>query len=354
MGAGLLSAAALEAEEREYVQLIKASAERGADMVKQLLFYSRGVDGRRTPLEVERVISETMRMVRETFPRSISTELQLAEGLWQISADPTQIHQVLLNLCVNARDAMAEGGTLTVVAENIELDESASRSNREAKAGPYVVVNVADTGTGIPPEIVDKIFDPFFTTKEVGKGTGLGLSTVLGIVKSHGGFLAVQSRVGEGTQFLVYLPALKLRHTQETARLKPLASAGANQRILVVDDEEAIRTVARRILESAGYQVLTASNGFEALHLFAQQKGEIQAVVLDMWMPFLDGMATLHELEKISPKARVLATSGLHQMEREAIEGSQVVKGFLLKPWEGHDLLAALEAVLRASPSALS
>jgi len=346
MAADLLSRPGMDPEDQEYVQLIESSARRGTDIIKQLLLYSRGGDGKRRDLDLNKLMRETTRMVQETFPKSISLKVRASEQLWPISGDATQIHQVLLNLCVNARDAMAETGTLVVGAENVELDEASAQVNPEVKAGAYVALRVTDTGAGIPPEILDKIFDPLFTTKPVGQGTGLGLATVLGITKSHGGFVEVQSRMGEGTQFTVYLPASRDGRGSESPESTPITRRGAGQWILVVDDEEPIRRAARRALEANGYRVATASDGRESVALYALRKPAFQVVVLDMWMPFMDGVATIRQLAKLDPAVRILATSGLPEMRTQALQTDPVVKAFLPKPWNPHELLAALEKLL--------
>jgi PAS domain S-box-containing protein len=348
MSAGLMARADLRPEDRECVQLIDNCARRGAEIVKQLLLYSRGGEGKVRELDVGKLVQETARIVQETFPKSIVFRLRLPGELWPIAGDPTQLHQVLLNLCVNARDAMPEGGTLEMGAEHVELDELSCKANPEAKAGTYVALKVADTGTGIPPGILDKIFEPFFTTKEVGEGTGLGLATVMGIVKSHGGFIEVESRLGQGTQFVVYLPTLKSRSGRESAAPTPAAvRQGAGEWILVVEDEEPIRRIIQRVLERNGYRVLMAGDGNESLAIYSGKKAEIKAVILDMWMPSMDGLATIRALAKLDPAVRILATSGLPEMRRQALEAGTVVRGFLPKPWHPYELLAALEQVLR-------
>src|SRR5215207_5614550 len=207
---------------------IETSAQRGADLVKQLLLFGRGVEGNRTLLNLKHLLRDMVRMVRETFPKAIELKARFAPDLWSITADATQIHQVLLNLCVNARDAMPNGGNLTLAAENIPLDQLSAAVTSEAKAGPHVVIRVSDTGEGIQPSIREKIFDPFFTTKQPGKGTGLGLSTVLGIVKSHGGFIDMVSEVGNGSTFCVYLPATPEQSAPKTNAQAPVVIEGGD------------------------------------------------------------------------------------------------------------------------------
>ena len=227
--------------------------------------------GERIPIQPNHIAREIKQIVHETFPKSVEFELQLAADLWTITGDPTQLHQVLLNLCVNARDAMPKGGKLSIQMENMMLDETYAGMNPEARPGPYVCIKVRDTGTGIPKEIQDKIFDPFFTTKEPGKGTGLGLSTTLAIVKSHGGFIHCHSEAGQGQHDSRFIfpptprPAAAENATAEESRLP----RGHNELVLVVDDEEAIRKLAQKALERFGYRVLLAADGAEAVSLYA-------------------------------------------------------------------------------------
>jgi len=198
----------LDERNRQMLQTLEASAQCGADLVKQILLFVRGGEGKRQVLKISELILEVETMIRQTFPKSIEIQTQSNPGLQLISADATQLHQVLMNLCVNARDAMPQGGTLTLSANNLYIDEAQARLHLDAHIGNYVTIAVIDTGTGIPPEIIHHIFDPFFTTKDIGKGTGLGLSAVLGIIKSHGGFVDVQSQIGQGSQFMIYLPTI--------------------------------------------------------------------------------------------------------------------------------------------------
>jgi CheY-like chemotaxis protein len=267
-----------------------------------------------------------------------------ARGTHAISADPTQMHQVLLNLSLNARDAMPGGGILRLATENVELDEHYCRMHPESKPGTYAVISVADTGTGIKESDIPKIFEPFFTTKEIGKGTGLGLSTVAGIVKSHGGFINVYSEAGKGTTFKVHVPALT-RTEALTPEERHELPKGNGELILVVDDEMCIRDITKTSLESSGYNVITAGDGTEALSLYAEQKGDIKAVLTDMMMPFMDGAATIRALRKMNPHARIIAASGLASNEGAADGVKADV--FLTKPYTAEKLLRALEKVLR-------
>jgi CheY-like chemotaxis protein len=261
--------------------------------------------------------------------------------------DPTQLHQVLLNFCVNARDAMANGGRLTISAENRTLDEQYAGLNPEAKPGPYVFIQVEDSGTGIAPEIMGKIFDPFFTTKEVGKGTGLGLSTSLAIVKSHGGFVRVDSELEKGAKFCIHLPAKTEAAASVVAEVveKP---RGNGELILVIDDEASVRQITQQTLQAFGYHAITASDGAEGLAAYVRQRVDIDLVVTDMMMPVMDGPALIQVLQKINSKLPIIATSGLSTEEHAARATSLGAKQFLSKPYTAGTLLKAVMQVLRA------
>ncbi len=265
-------------------------------------------------------------------------------GLWTVVGDPTQLHQVLLNLCVNARDVMPGGGALTISAENVALDEYYAALNPEAHPGPYVCVHVEDTGTGIPPGIIEKIFDPFFTTKELGKGTGLGLSTTLGIVKSHGGFLQVYSEPGHGTKFHVFLPAETDFRGEAAEEATTELPRGHGELILVVDDESSVRQITRQTLEACGYRVSLATNGSEALAAYATHGPEIAVVLTDMTMPVMNGPVLIEVLHKLNPALPIIAASGLAADSQAA---SARVARFLLKPFTAETLLNALGQVLK-------
>ena len=326
------------------LEILQNNAKRGANLVSQVLSFSRGLDGEREVLQIKHVILEVLQIMEQTFPKSISVNKQLQPNLWTIYGDATQLHQVLMNPCVNARDAMANGGMLTIAAQNFQVDEHFARMHLEATAGPYVRISVSDTGIGIPPELLDQIFDPFFTTKAMGQGTGLGLSTAMGIVKSHGGFLRVYSEVGDGAHFQVYLPAA------ETPEALPVFEEdlprGKGDVILLVDDEAPIREVTQRSLETYNYRVLTAADGIDAITAYAEHKHEIAAVLMDMAMPHMDGPTTVKVLQKMNPQVKVIATSGLPSNGELFVALSAEVKSFLLKPYTTESLLNTLHEVL--------
>jgi PAS domain S-box-containing protein len=325
---------------------IEASAHRGAEIVKQVLTFARGVRGERTLVQPAHLIDEMVKISAQTFPKSITVTSRHASGTWAVHGDATQLHQVLLNLCVNARDAMPNGGELVVSLENFTVDEQFAGMVAGSKAGPHVVIAVSDTGNGIPREILDKIFDPFFTTKEVGTGTGLGLSTVIGIVKSHEGFLTVESEPGRGTTFKVYLPASETQGAAGSAAENASMPMGHGELILVVDDEESIRKVTRTILEKHGYLVVTAADGTDALGIFAAQMQEIRVVLTDVMMPFMDGVALARVLHRMRPETPLIACSGQCDEAREAKLREAGVRMFLRKPYTRGSLMAALRTVL--------
>ncbi len=326
---------------------IQQCAERGAEMVRQLLIFARGSDGRRVRVGLRSIAADTQKMVRETFPKNISVELTAVEGLWDVEADTTQMHQLLTNLCVNARDAMPDGGHLSIGLENTVLDEVYTGMNLEAHPGPYILLRVEDTGAGMHPDVLDRIFEPFYTTKEVGKGTGLGLSTVHAIVRGHRGFIHVYSELGKGSKFKIYLPAAQAITDNERAKaeLYPLPR-GQGELILVVDDEELIRNVARRMLERYGYRVVTAPNGAEAVAIYAQMPGQIALVLTDMSMPVMDGPATIVALRSIDPAVRIIGSSGLNANGNVAKAMDAGVQVFVPKPYTAEAMLRTIRRVL--------
>lgn len=319
---------------------LESSARRGSDLIKQILSFARGVEGKHISLQLSHVLREIHLIINQTLPKSIEISLSLDPDLWMITGDVTQLHQVLMNLCVNARDAMAEGGSLCIAADNIEFDETTAHDFLEAHPGYYVRITVADTGKGMAPEILARIFDPFFTTKDIGKGTGLGLSAVMGIVKSHGGFVDVKSEVNQGSQFAIYLPASRVDAIAPNPN--PNMLSGRQETILVVDDEEAIRAVFTTILEIHQYQVMTAANGAEALEIYQNQWRSIDVVLIDMMMPGMDGTTLMPLLQRINPEVRAIAISGVDTQSTIDLTQSLGFCAFLSKPFDTPQLLKAL------------
>jgi PAS domain S-box-containing protein len=334
------------------VTTIEISAQRGADIVKQVLTFARGVQGERLLVQPAHLVEEMAKIAQETFPKSITVIARHSNSIWAVEGDPTQLHQVLLNLCVNARDAMPDGGELIVALENFTVDEQFAAMTPHSRPGPHVIIAVSDTGAGIPREIIEKIFDPFFTTKEVGKGTGLGLSAVIGIVKSHGGFLTVDSHIGRGATFKVFLPATGGQSTAAaSAAEEDSLPLGHGELVLVVDDEASILQITQTILEKYRYRVLTAVNGADAVALFATQMGEIKVILADVMMPIMDGLALARVLKRMSPRIPVIACSGQCEEVREANLKESGAKMLLRKPYNTGKLLTALRTVLDAPAS---
>jgi two-component system, cell cycle sensor histidine kinase and response regulator CckA len=344
MTAQLLETQLHDEQSQRLLPILIANAKRGAALVKQVLSFARGLEGQFTILQVRHLISEIKQIAQETFPKSITLSANISQFLGTVYGDATQLHQVLMNLCVNARDAMPFGGTLRISAQNLFIDENSARMHLDAKVGSYIVITIADTGTGIPPEILDRIFEPFFTTKDMGKGTGLGLSTVMGIVKSHGGFINVYSELGQGTQFKVYLPAAEAIQTEPAEDSE--FPKGHGELILIVDDEPAIRDITQTSLQAYNYRVLTASDGIEAVALYADRRDEISVVLTDMMMPSMDGPTTIRTLRKINPQVKIIAVSGLTSSDKLATAVDIGVKTCLSKPFTVKELLETLQKVL--------
>jgi PAS domain S-box-containing protein len=326
---------------RQMLKAVDTSAHRGAELIKQILSFTRGVEGKRLSLQIHHLLLEIIQIIQQTLPKSIDINTNISPDLLPILGDATQLHQVFMNLCVNARDAMPYGGKLTITANNLLIDESYTRMHLDASVGPYVVITIADTGMGIPLSNLHRIFDPFFTTKDIGKGTGLGLSAVLGIVKSHGGFVDVQSEVGKGSQFQVFLPASQSIESQMDDEVELLS--GQQELILVVDDEVAICEVTKTTLEAYNYQVLTANDGIEAIALFAEHKDAISGVLMDIMMPSMDGLTTLPLLRRLNPHVQAIAMSGLRSIEAVTQAEKQGFQSFLPKPFTTKDLLHTLQ-----------
>lgn len=350
MGSKLLASGRGEANKKGLLETISASAQRGADLIKQLLAFAGGIRGERTPVQINEIIGETLKILEHTLPKSISIECHIEADCPTVLGDSTELAQVLMNLSINARDAMPDGGLLNISSESVSLDENSLQINPDARPGRYILIKVADTGTGMSSEILDRIFDPFFTTKEIGKGTGLGLATVQGIVKSHGGFINVYSELGQGTKFSVYLPA-EDRHTAGIASLSEssedeLSGKGRGRTILLVDDEASILQMSSAVLEGAGYHVIPARDGASAISLYSRNQSEISAVLLDMMMPGLDGLQTLDELRRINPDVAVIACSGLRTAQREAEVLERGARSFIPKPYTEEQLLQSLCEVL--------
>jgi two-component system cell cycle sensor histidine kinase/response regulator CckA len=328
--------------DRQMLDLVESGAKRGSEIVQQLLTFSRGLEGRRGPVHFHQLLKEMTNIMRETFPREIEVLLSVGPGLWPVTADATQMHQVLMNLCVNSRDAMPHGGRLRLGAENVALGAEAARLHPAARSGSYVILTVSDTGLGMPPEVLERIFDPFFTTKEVGRGTGLGLATVLGIVKSHTGFLLVESQPGQGTTFRVYLPAGKGEGELGGEGSAETLPRGNHELILLVDDEAAIRASMQLMLQTHDYEVMVAADGVEALRLWEAHRDRVRLVMTDLMMPGMNGVALMRELRRRSPQLPLVASTGLNHDRNLEELAALGVDDLLRKPFAPRDVLELL------------
>jgi two-component system, cell cycle sensor histidine kinase and response regulator CckA len=332
----------LDERTQKLLGTLSENSKRGRELVAQILTFARGGDGEHTILQPRHLLAEVVQIVRQTFPRSIEISLQIENSnLWTLSADCTQLHQVLVNLCVNARDAMPDGGELTIKAENIILNDKYPKLHPDAQGGAYIAITVADTGVGIQPELLERIFEPFFTTKPIGQGTGLGLSTVQKIVNNHHGFVDVSSQVNRGTQFRFYLPAIDQIEVEQVEPILP-KFAGNGELILIVDDEPSIREILGTTIESYDYQSITARDSQQAIELYTQHHQKIHTILLDYMMPGGNPDWTIAQFHSIDPHVRVILMSGLPADEIAARHPGELIKSFLAKPFSTQDLLHAL------------
>ncbi|BAZ21935.1 multi-sensor hybrid histidine kinase [Kalymmatonema gypsitolerans NIES-4073] len=346
----LLQTQLFDKQGKQWLSILENNVRRAADLVKQVLWFSRGHEVNFTTLQVRHLILEVEQILRQTFPKAIDICVDIpTPNLWTISGDATQLHQALMNLCINARDAMLEGGVLRIVAKNMWIDTQQIRKNLDGKVGPYVAITISDTGTGIPKEIIDRIFEPFFTTKELGQGTGLGLSTVMGIVKSHGGFVNVVSEIRKGTEFQVCLPVKQTVEADEILTGHNELLIGHGELVLLVDDDDSIREITKNLLERNAYKVVVARDGIEAVALYTQHQHEISVVLLDMMMPSMDGSTTIRILKRMNPKVKIIGVSGLvsnHEIIK--IVGDSITT-FLSKPFTSDELLKNLQLTLNTN-----
>ncbi|MDZ8052225.1 MAG: response regulator [Aulosira sp. ZfuVER01] len=336
----------LDEKNRQLLKILEDNSKRGAELVKQITSFARGSQGKQVPLQIRHLLKEIEQIVSSTFPKSIEVCTNIpTQNLLTIWADPTYIHQVLMNLCVNAYDAMPDGGILSISAANFFVDEAYARMNLEAKVGSYIVITVSDTGCGIPKNLLERIFEPFFTTKDLGKGTGLGLSTVIGIVKNHGGFMTVDSEVGRGSKFNIYLPAIEQSATQEADYCD--LPRGNGELVLVVDDETSIQDVTKTLLGDYNYKAIAASNGVEAISLYTKYKDDISVVLMDIQMPSIDGLMATRVIQQINPSVKIIAISGFTSNCKLLEVNSIGVQAFLMKPYTLNKLLETIQSVLK-------
>jgi PAS domain S-box-containing protein len=342
VGVEILQRETLSEDAASMVQSMEISVRRSTEMIKQMLMFARGGEAGKSLVQTDRLLREIGKVVADILPKSIRCELRLAQGLPPLFCVSTQLYQVLMNLCVNARDAMSEQGTLTISAENVMLKAG---DLPDAQPGNYVRITVADTGHGIAPEQLEKIFLPFFTTKAPGKGTGLGLSTCQSIIKNHGGFITVDSRPGSGSEFKVHLPVAGARAI-EPANVAPTAlPAGKGERIFLIDDEESILALMRTALENYGYAVSTAVHGLEAIARFRENPAAFDLIVVDVAMPFTDRHALIEALREIRPEIKIIASGSLEQ-EVENVSPRLSLNGFICKPFTTEKLLNTIRQTL--------
>jgi PAS domain S-box-containing protein len=349
IAAELLKEKISDPECQDWLKTLTESAQRGADLIRQILSFARGTGEEIVDMQVRHLIQEHVKILKETFPRSIKIESVVDKSLWLIKANATKLNQVLMNLSVNARDAMPAGGRIRFRARNLVLDELIGPTPADLAAGSYVVVSVADTGTGIPRQSMNRIFEPFFTTKDVSKGTGLGLATALGIVKSHSGALTVASEEGKGTQFDIYLPAFPNQAPAPPLPPKPPVPEGSGQCLLVVDDETPTRDMVRASLQKHGYEVLAAADGSDGLQTFLANTGRIALVITDLEMPVMDGPSFIRSLRAVNPELRIVVLSGLVAADPPQGLGQGPRTQLLEKPCSAEDLLTAVHRGLTAA-----
>jgi two-component system, cell cycle sensor histidine kinase and response regulator CckA len=331
---------------KKLLEALEANVQRGASLVKQVLTFGRGPEDESVVIQPRHIVHELKQIIHETFPRSVEFELRCPADLWTFTGNAGQLQQGLMNLCLNARDAMPNGGKLSVQIENQTVDETFASMNPEARPGPYVVMTVADNGTGIPREIREKMFDPFFTTKEPGKSAGLGLSSTLAIINNHNGFILCESELGKGTAFKIFVPANPPPATTEKPATDSRLPRGHNKLVLVVDDEEPILDLVQKVLKRYGYRVLLAQNGVEAVALYARHQKEINVVITDMVMPIMDGPATIAALKAIDSKVRIVGSSGLVSRDGQTKAKNAGVKYFIPKPYTAEAMLNTLHDAL--------
>ena len=338
-----------EEGEADYADLHKIyeAGKRGADLIKSLLTFSRRVEAQYVPIDLNQEIVTVRDLLFNGIPRIIRIDLHLGENLASIQADKSQTAQILMNLGVNARDAMPDGGTLTIETANITLDEEYCSSHVEAIPGSYVLLTVSDTGIGMDKETLSHMFEPFFTTKALGKGTGLGLATVYGIVRHHNGYISCHSELGRGTTFNIYLPTIQTEQFLETPP-RETTIQGGTETILLVEDDGVIGELCAELLTSVGYKVISAGNGKEALEIYQRQDDSISLTILDLIMPIMDGWQCLVKILRVDPKAKVIIASGY--IDSGIARGMQAkgAKGFVQKPFEMSQLLTTIREVLNA------
>jgi len=328
------------------LQIIKSSAQRGSELVNQILTFSRGIQGEHLKIQPHHLIREISQIIQATFPKSIQLKTDIPNDLMWLSGNATQIHQALLNICVNARDAMPDGGSLTIQTENLTIGQDNAHNYSDLKPGNYVVITVVDTGSGIPDEIIDNLFSPFFTTKEKGKGTGLGLPTVDFIMQNHNGSVNVESKLGAGSTFRLYFPASETGPETEETQIDTIPH-GNGQCLLVIDDEAAICEMISEILRSHNYNVMVAHDGTEGLATYKKHKDKIDLILTDSNMPYLGGEKLIQLLKDVNPKVKIFITTGSAETPEHLQHLHPPIIGYLKKPYSTHTLLKQLHEILK-------
>jgi hypothetical protein len=346
IGAELIRSSVSTERGQRVLATMEASARRGTDIVRQVLTFARGTGGEHVSVQPVHLVRDVVRILEESLPKNIQIEDESAGGIWPVNVDATQLHQALMNLCINARDAMPDGGRLVLSAENVSIDKAEAAQTPGAHEGRYVRLRVRDTGTGIAPEVQKRIFEPFFTTKELGKGTGLGLSTALGIVRNHDGFMRLESHLGQGTTFDLFIPALPVAEPTAAQLQEHAWPQGTGEMVLVVDDESAVREVVRRALEEFGYRVISCGSGAEAIVRFRAAQNDVRLVVTDIMMPEMDGTALALALRALAPNLPVLAITGV--CDNASVQRFQTLSlcVVLAKPFTISELLAAVKKAM--------
>lgn len=331
---------------RRMLQIIKTSAERGSGLVNQILTFSRGAHGEYITVQPQYIIREISQIIRATFPKSIKLELDIPKDVWHICGNPTQIHQAVLNICVNARDAMPVGGTLRIEVQNRTIKPKEIPGLPELEAGPYVCITISDTGSGIPNAIRDKLFSPFFTTKKEGEGTGLGLATVDYIMRSHNGAVTVSSEEGHGSTFTLYFPATLTQQAEQKPN-ETVPPMGKGERLLVIDDEAAVCEMLSEILRSYNYEVIIARDGAEGIAKYVEYKDSIDLVLTDSNMPYIGGEELIRTLAEVNPSVKIFITTASEGIQERLKHLQPPIVGFLTKPYTSHSLLLTLHQLLR-------
>ncbi|RAP32695.1 hybrid sensor histidine kinase/response regulator [Candidatus Marinamargulisbacteria bacterium SCGC AG-439-L15] len=331
------------------LEILNSNAQRAADLVKQILTFSQGVEGEKLNLDLKFIVDEIQGLIKETFPKDIVLVMKVSRKLWSISGDSTQIHQILLNLCLNARDAMPRGGTLLMTLKNKRLNNKLLMGQRVT--GDFVELCVEDSGCGMSSTTLSKIFEPFFTTKEFGKGTGIGLSTVMAVVRSHQGFIDVSSMPKKGTTFKVYFPANATDKDVTDRLVDTKVYEGSGETILVIDDEKSLRDVIASTLKTCKYSVLIAENGQEGVYLFQQNKKKIDIILVDIVMPLMDGPQAIDKIKRLNPGVKIIGMTGVVlDDKRQYLEKvKSVVDDFLYKPFTRELLLNTISKTLSKS-----